>query len=160
MYIWLHCFYTYLPFFILNSFSLPPLTSAKPIRTGPASLLSRPGALGMMGRTPGNTSMPRQFVGKSSVPLSSLPSLHWHDCAAMKFNITRHKENISSNSDIGRENFPSKERCKPSSLPSHGPSQTLCFHPLNQDRVFPLGEGIWVSVFSVLGPTWLFPPKE
>ncbi|XP_050685990.1 kinesin heavy chain-like isoform X4 [Eriocheir sinensis] len=39
---------------------------AKPIRTGPASLLSRPGALGMMGRAPGNTTMPRQFVASNS----------------------------------------------------------------------------------------------
>ncbi|XP_071549968.1 kinesin heavy chain-like isoform X2 [Panulirus ornatus] len=39
---------------------------AKPIRTGPASLLSRPGALGMMGRTPGNTPIPRQFVASNS----------------------------------------------------------------------------------------------
>ncbi|KAG7173806.1 Kinesin heavy chain-like 2 [Homarus americanus] len=45
--------------------------TAKPIRTGPASLLSRPGALGMMGRTPTNPPIPRQFVGKCCVDLSS-----------------------------------------------------------------------------------------
>ncbi|XP_042213042.1 kinesin heavy chain-like isoform X7 [Homarus americanus] len=39
---------------------------AKPIRTGPASLLSRPGALGMMGRTPTNPPIPRQFVASNS----------------------------------------------------------------------------------------------
>ncbi|KAK3865873.1 hypothetical protein Pcinc_028540 [Petrolisthes cinctipes] len=39
---------------------------AKPIRTGPASLLSRPGALGMMGRTQPNQPLPRQFVASSS----------------------------------------------------------------------------------------------
>ncbi|XP_045108156.1 kinesin heavy chain-like isoform X2 [Portunus trituberculatus] len=39
---------------------------AKPIRTGPASLLSRPGALGMMGRAPSNTPLPRQFVASNS----------------------------------------------------------------------------------------------
>lgn len=38
--------------------------TAKPIRTGPASLLSRPGALGMMGRTQPNPPLPRQFVGE------------------------------------------------------------------------------------------------
>ncbi|XP_042868911.1 kinesin heavy chain-like [Penaeus japonicus] len=40
---------------------------AKPIRTGPASLLSRPGALGMMGRThPPNPQQLRSFVATSS----------------------------------------------------------------------------------------------
>ncbi|XP_045601943.1 kinesin heavy chain isoform X3 [Procambarus clarkii] len=39
---------------------------AKPIRTGPASLLSRPGALGMMGRAQTNAPIPRQYVASNS----------------------------------------------------------------------------------------------
>ena len=60
LHVYFFCISLYIPLYII----FLPLPSAKPIRTGPASLLSRPGALGMMGRPPTNTPLPRQFVGK------------------------------------------------------------------------------------------------